>query len=61
MYPVGIWAPVPSVMAFWVVVQHGPGNPIEVEDNVEGELDMGPVEVLVEIKEENGAPPRYVE
>ena len=48
-------------MAFRVAIQHGPGNPIEVEDDAEGEPDMGPaVEVLREIKEDD-MPPRYAE
>ena len=33
---------VDMLMAFQVVIQHGPGNPIEIEDDAEGEPDMGP-------------------
>ena len=53
---------VDMLMAFQVAMQHGPGNPIEVEDDAANELNLGPpVEVLIEIQEDDGAPPRYVE
>jgi len=44
---------VDMLMAFRVAMQHGPGNPIEVEDDAEGEPDLGPDEgQLVEIEED---------
>ena len=49
---------VDMLMAFRVAMQHGPANPIEVEDDAEGEPDLGPDEgQSVEIEED--VPLRY--